>query len=215
VISNVTPEERKKRHKWSLPANWPKPAVAAPAGQASSSAAAADAAGRSPPAQRDGTYFVGKLFVYAIFFGFIGGLSMSSFPVGLGIFLFFTDDDLLEWALRKAGIRLLPDSLGAHFIKAFVFLTVTWTLLAYWRASAPAWLSTWIPPYASWSLIGATALACALLNVTAAAVTRKLLPRRGIAIARGSLAWTAIEALIGFAVLGLLALVLSIFPITD
>lgn len=208
----LTPEERKKRHKWSLPADWAKPAVAAPEGRA---AVAAEATAPAQSVQRDGSYFVGKAFVYALFFGLIGGLFSSSFPIGLGIFLFFTDDDLLEWVLRKAGIRLVPDSLGAHFARAFVFLTAMWTLLAYWRASAPAWLASWISPHASWSLIGGTALTCAVLSVTAAALTRRLLPRIGIAIPPGSLAWTTAEALIGFGVLGLLALALSTSPVSD
>jgi len=131
------------------------------------------------------------------------------------MFLFFTNDGLLEWALRKVGIRLVPDSLGATFVKAFVWMTGVSILFAHWKDAAPAWLSSWFSPNAPWSLIAGVALACAVLNAISTAFVRKVLPWFGIRIARDSLAWTITEGLVGFATLGLLFLLLSTPAISD
>jgi hypothetical protein len=150
-------------------------------------------------------YIVSFMF-YMLFFGVIAGLLRSRFPIDLGMFLFFTNDGLIEWVLRKVGIRLVPDSLGATFVKAFVWVTGASILFAHWKDSAPAWLSSWLPPNAPWSLIAGAALGCAVLTAISTAFVRRVLPWVGIEITRDSLAWTITEGLVGFAMLGLLFL---------
>jgi hypothetical protein len=154
-------------------------------------------------------YLVSFVF-YMLFFGVIAGLLRSRFPIDLAMFLFFTNDGLIEWVLRKVGIRLVLDSLGATFVKAFVWVTGASILFTNWTGSAPAWLSSWFPSNAPWSLIAGTALAGAVLKVISTAFVRRVLPWLGIKIARDSLAWAITEGLVGFAVLGLLFLLLSI-----
>jgi hypothetical protein len=139
--------------------------------------------------------YVVRFMSSMIFFGVIGFLFSSWFPVALGIFLFFTDDEFIEWALRKVGIHLVPDTLGPEFIKASVFLFGLWTLLVYWQDSAPAWLSPWLPPSASWYFIAAAALGCAVLKVISVTVVRKLLPQFGIEIAPGRQGWATLVVL--------------------
>jgi hypothetical protein len=146
------------------------------------------------------------MFLMAIF-GIIGFLVSSWFPIALGLFMFFTNDELIEWVLEKVGIRLVPDTLGPEFIKAFVFLFGLWILLASWKASAPEWLLPWIPPSASWYVIGGAALGCAVLKIISVVVVRGLLPRVGIAIAPGRQSWAiliVLGALIGLMMLALL-----------
>jgi hypothetical protein len=82
-----------------------------------------------------------------LFFGLIAGLSRSRFPIDLGLF-FFTNDALTEWALRKVGIRLIPDSLGESFVRAFVWITGVSILFTHWKDAAPAWLTPWLLPNA-------------------------------------------------------------------
>ncbi len=185
--------ERMERRKW------PVPAIESPQGQTGDSS---DASGLSRPLQRGGRHFVSLFIIYMVFFGLIGALLSSRFPIGLGAFLFFTDDELIEWVLHRIGIRLVPDTLGPEFVKAFVFFVGLSVLLAYWKESAPGWLSPWAG--ASWSVIGATALACAALNTVSAAVVKKMLPRVGIEIAPNRQGW-AIMGLVGL-ILGMLAL---------
>ena len=153
-------------------------------------------------------YFVSFVY-YMLFFGVIAGLLRSRFPIDLGIFLFFTNDGLIEWGLRKVGIRLVPDSLGATFVTAFVWVAGASILFAHWKDSAPAWLSSWLSPDMPWSLIAGAALGCAVLKAVSTTFVRKVLPWGGIKIARDSLAWTITEGLVGFAMLGLLFLLLS------
>lgn len=148
------------------------------------------------------THFIFLMVV----FGLIGLFFSSWFPSALGLFLFLTDDDFIEWVLQKIGIRLVPDTLGPEFIKAFVFLFGFSTLLASWKDSAPPWLLSWFPPSASWYIIGGGALFCAVLKIISVAVVRKLLPRLGIEIAPGRQNLT-ILAVLG-ALLGLAMLVL-------
>jgi hypothetical protein len=136
--------------------------------------------------------------------GFVGFLFSSWFPNAVGLFLFLTDDDLVEWLLQKVGIRLVPDTLGPEFIKAFVFLFGLWTLLVAWKDSAPAWLLPWTPPNASWYLIAGGALFCAVLKVVSVAIVKRLLPMFGIEIAPGRQSWAillVLGLLIGFALL--------------
>jgi hypothetical protein len=150
-----------------------------------------------------------------LFFGIIAGLLRSRFPIDLGMFFFFTDEGLIEWALRKVGIRLVPGSLGETFVMAFVWVTGASILFAHWRDSAPAWLSSWLPANAPWSLIAAAALGCAVLKAISTAFVRRVLPCVGIEIARDSLAWTITEGLVGFTMPGLLVLLLSMAVTSD
>jgi hypothetical protein len=153
--------------------------------------------------------YVVSFVLYMLFFGIIAGVAQSRFPIDLGLFLSFTNEQLIEWVLRKVGIRLVPDSLGATFVPAFVWVTGASILVAHWKAAAPAWLAPWLPPNASWSIVAGAALACAVLAAISTAMVRRVLPWFGIAIARDSLAWTIIQGLVGFAMLGLLLLLLS------
>ena len=185
-----------KRREWSVPAR--EPSQGQP-GQSS------DASGPSRP--WGGSDFVTHFVFLMVVFGLIGFFFSSWFPMALGLFLFFTDDDFIEWLLQKVGIRLVPDTLGAEFIKAFVFLFGLWTLLVSWKDSAPAWLLPWVPPSASWYVIGAGALLCAVLKIISVAVVRKLLPQFGIEIAPGR------QSLAILGVLGvLIGLVLLLLP---
>jgi hypothetical protein len=161
-----------KRREWSVPAREP-----SQGGQSS------DASGPSRP--WGGREFVTHFIFLMVVFGLIGFFFSSWFPSALGLFLFFTNDDFIEWLLQKIGIRLVPDTLGPEFIKAFVFLFGLWTLLVAWKDSAPAWLLPRIPPSDSWYIIGGGALFCAVLKIISVAVVRKLLPQFGIEIAPG------------------------------
>jgi hypothetical protein len=160
-----------KRREWSVPAR--------------ESAQGAQSSDASEQSRRGFIKYVVHFILFMIFFGVIGFLFSSWFPVALGLFLFFTDGDFIEWVLWKVGIRLVPDTLGPEFIKAFVFLFGLWILLAYWRDSAPAWLSPWIPPSASWYFIAGAAFGCAVLQIISVAVVKKLLPQFGIDLAPG------------------------------
>jgi hypothetical protein len=131
------------------------------------------------------------------------------------MFFFFTNDELIERVLHKVGIRLVPDSLGATFVKAFVWVAGASILFALWKASAPAWLSSWLPPDMPWSFVAGAALAGAVLNAISTAFVRRVLPWVGIETARGTLAWTIIQGLVGFAMLGLLVLLLSTPVVSD
>lgn len=191
--------------KWSPPAIEPRGPAAAPS--------EASARSRRPPWGAL-EYFVSFVF-YMLFFGVIAGLSRSRFPIDLGMFLFFTNDGLIAWVLHKVGIRLVPDSLGATFVKAFVWVTGASILFAHWGASAPAWLSSWLPRDMPWFVIAGVALGCAVLNAVSTAFVRTVLPWVGIKIARDSQAWTIIQGLVGFAMLALLFLLLSTLAFSD
>ena len=158
----------------------------------------------SRPSQRSGGEFASLFVSYTIFFGVIGILVASWFPVALGLLLFFPAEGFIAWALAKMGVRVIPDMLGENLIKASVFIAGWGTLLAFWKQSGPVWLSSWVPTPPSWPVIGGVAVMIAVLSTVSAAVTRRLLPRAGITIARDSLAWTTIEFLIGMVMLGLL-----------
>ena len=188
------------------PRKWSPPAIEPARGPA---AAAPEAPAQSPRAQWGVLEYFVSFVSYMLFFGVIAGLLRSRFPIDLGLFLFFTNDGLIEWVLRKVGIRLVPDSLGATFIKAFVWVTGASLLFAHWKDSAPAWLSSWLPLDMPWSLVAGAALGWAVLEAVSTAFVRRVLPWIGIEIARDSLAWTITEGLVGFATLGLLFLIVS------
>jgi hypothetical protein len=166
-----------------------------------------DASGRSRRSQWGALEYVVSFVFYMLFFGLIAAFLRSRFPIDLGLFLFFTNDELMEWALRKVGIRLVPESLGATFISAFVWVTGASILLVRWSASAPAWLSSIVPPNPPpWHFISGAALGCALLAAISTAVVGKLLPWAGIKIAPGSVPWKITGGLVGFGILGLVFL---------
>jgi hypothetical protein len=188
------------------PREWSPPAIKPSQNPA---ATPAEASARSLRPEWGALEYLVSFVFYMLFFGVIAGLLRSRFPIDLAMFLFFTNDGLIEWALRRVGIRLVPDSLGATFVKAFVWVTGASILFTNWTDSAPAWLSSWFPSNAPWSLIAGAALGGAVLKVISTAFVRRVLPWVGIKIARDSLAWTITEGLIGFAMLGLLFLLLS------
>jgi hypothetical protein len=195
-----------QRRKWSPPAIEP----------AQGEATAPSEPARSSRSQSGVLEYVVSFTFYMLFFGIIAGLAQSRFPIDLGLFFFFTNHERIEWALRKVGIRLVPDSLGATFIGAFVWVTGASILFDRWKESAPAWLSSIGPPNPPpWYVIAGVALGCAVLEASSMAVVRRVLPCVGIRIARDSLAWTITEGLVGFAMLGLLFLLLSMPPASD
>jgi len=172
------------RRDWSAPAS---DTAQAQAGQSS------DTSGRSPP--WTGRDIVGQFTTYLLVFGLIGFFFSSRFPIALGLLLFLADDRFIEWTLQKVGIRLIPDTLGPEFIKAWVFLFGLSFLLAYWKDSAPAWLLPWFPPGDSWSFIVGGALACAVLQIISTAVVRRLLPQVGIEITPDRQGWAILVVL--------------------
>ena len=194
------------------PRKWSPPAIEPSQGPA---AAPSEASARSPRSQWGALEYVVSFMLYMLFFGVIAGLLRSRFPIDLGMFFFFTNDGLIGWVLRKVGIRLVPDSLGATFVKAFVWVAGASILFAHWKHSALAWMSSWLPPNVHWSVIAGAALGCAVLKAISTAFVRRVLPWFGIEIARDSLAWTITEGLVGFAMLGLLFLLLSTPAVSD
>jgi hypothetical protein len=194
------------------PRKWSPPAIEPSQGPA---ADPSETSAPSPRPQWGALKYVVSFMFYMLFFGVIAGLLRSRFPIDLGMFFFFTNDGLIEWVLRKVGIRLVPDSPGATSVKAFVWVTGASILFAHWKDSAPAWLSSWLPPNAPWSLIAGAALGCGVLNAISTAFIRRMLPWVGIEIARDSLDWTITEGLVGFAMLGLLFLLLSTPVVSD
>ncbi len=180
------------------------------------SAANSSNASAGSPRSEWGVLEYGVSFIcYMLFFGVIAGLLRPRFPVDLGLFFFFTNDKLIERVLSGVGMRLVPDSLGATFVEAFVWVTGVSILFAHWKDSAPVWLSSWLPPNAPWSLIASAAVGCAVLMVISKAVVSKVLPWVGIEIARDSRAWTITQGLVSLAVLALLSLLLSTAAVSD
>jgi hypothetical protein len=194
------------------PREWSPPPIEPSRGPA---ADLSEASARSPRSQWGVLEYVVSFVFHMLFFGVIAGLLRSRFPIDLGLFFFFTNDGLIEWVLRKVGIRLVPDSPGAAFVTGLVWVTGASILFAHWKDSAPAWLSSRLPPNVPWSLIAGAALGCAVLKAVSTAFVRRVLPWVGIEIARDSLAWTMTEGFVGFAVLGLLFLLLSTPVVPD
>jgi hypothetical protein len=159
----------------------------------------------APPSKPLGRKFLGKFIVYLIFFSILGFFFSSKFPMALGAFLFVTDDEFIAWVLGSSGIRLVPDTLGSNFVKLLAWMIGLTVLLAYWRGSAPTWLSPWLPPSASWpyiaGVVGSVAAAGALIDTASTAVSRKLLPRAGIA--PDSLRWTTTAGVIWLVMVGI------------
>jgi hypothetical protein len=171
-----------QRREWSVPVR-----------ESSQADQSSDASALSQPS--GGKEFVSHFILYMVFSGVIGFLLSSWFPVALGLFLFFTDGAFIEWVLGKIGIRLVPDTLGSEFTKAFVFFSGSWILLAFWRESAPEWLLPWLPLSASWYFIAGAALGCGMLQVFSVAVVRNLLPRVGIEITPDRQNWAILVVL--------------------
>ncbi|WP_051389840.1 hypothetical protein [Bradyrhizobium sp. Ec3.3] len=193
-------QPRKEPRQWTPPAP-PPPRVPA-AGPSKASAQPSGSEWAAPE------YFVSFIF-HVLFFGLIAGLLRTRFPLDLGLFIFFTSERMTEWALRKVGIRLVPDSLGETFVHSFVWGTGASILLTHWRAAAPAWLVPLGLVDPPWSMLVAMAVGCALLTAVSTAVVRRVLPWFGIRLARDSLAWTITYGLVGFAILGLVLLILA------
>lgn len=148
--------------------------------------------------------FLAKFIVTMLFFGFIGILASSLFPVCLGLFLFLTSDDFVEWVLETTGIRFVPHAPGPEFIKFFVFTFGWGLLLGSWRDSAPAWLEPMLPPKAPWPFFARAALLMAATAAIAAAIAGLLAPRAKDEPTEG-LGRTTAKFLIALGVLALLA----------
>ncbi|MCP3476272.1 hypothetical protein NLM33_39320 [Bradyrhizobium sp. CCGUVB1N3] len=150
-----------------------------------------------------------SLIFHVLFFGLIAGLLRTRFPLDLGLLIFFTNEGMTDWALRKVGIRLVPDSLGETFVHFFVWMTGASILLTHWKAAAPAWLVPLGLVDPPWSTIIGVAVGCAVLTAISTTVVRRVLPWFGIKLARDSLAWTITHGLVGFGILGVVLLVAS------
>ncbi|MBR0828458.1 hypothetical protein JQ596_23245 [Bradyrhizobium manausense] len=149
--------------------------------------------------------FLAKFILYMVFFGFIGALASSLFPICLGLLLFFTADDFIEWVLETTGIRLVPHAPGPDFIRFFVFTFGWGLLLGSWRDSAPAWLLPWLPPSAPWPFVARAALLIAAAAAVAAAIAGFVAPRSRDGSADDGLGRITAKFLIGLGVLALLA----------
>jgi hypothetical protein len=136
---------------------------------------------------RTAAHWFAKFIICMAFFGAIGALAGSLFPICLGLFLFFTDEDFVQWAFGALGIRLEPDTVGTEFVKSLVFLIGVAALISYWKDAAPAWLASQLPAGAPpWAVIAGIALLISLLSTASAWLMKSLLPE----IARNSLSWT-------------------------
>jgi hypothetical protein len=196
ITPDATP--RPIRRKWTMPPGWggtsPKAQVR------EQSARLPDASAQAP--QRSFGYYVSRFVVYLMFFGLVALFAGSRFPLDLGVFLFFTDDEFIVWVLGRTGIRLVPDTVGTKFVSFFVWLMGLAALLAIWRASAPMWLASWLPPPAAWWVLALVAGVIVAIDSATTALIKKVLPRFGIA--RDSLRWILIEGPIRLFVLGAL-----------
>jgi hypothetical protein len=167
---------------------------------------ASDSSAATRPSPKGAREFAREFAGYMVIFGLIALVCQSRFPVLIGAFLFFTDDAFITWVLETIGIRVVPDTLAAEFIKFFVFLVGWGALLGYWRNTAPAWLLPWMPPSESWSFLAGIALLLAVVMIISSAIMRRGLPRVGVNIEPRSLVWTTIQLLIGLGLVWLLAL---------
>jgi hypothetical protein len=170
----------------------------------SQAAAAPERSGRS------GMDILGDAFGYTVLFGIIALLFQSRVPLYLGAFLFFTDGERIESALRAIGIRLEPDTIGPDLIKGFASLFGWFALLASLRASVPSWLAAWIPVDTSWSAMAGIAVVFATVEAFAALTMRHALPAFGFQIRPDSLTATAIKLLMAVGLLALLVLLGSL-----
>ena len=170
----------------------------------SQAAAAPERSGKS------GQDILGDAFGYAVLFGIIALLFQSRIPLYLGAFLFFTDGERIESALRAIGIRLEPDTIGPDLIKGFASLFGWFALLASLRASVPSWLGAWMPTATSWSAMAGIAIVFATVEAFAALAMRRALPALGFQIRPDSLTATAIKLLIAVGLFALLVLLGSL-----
>jgi len=149
--------------------------------------------------------FLAKFIIYMVFFGFLSTLAGSRFPICLGLFLFFTSDEFVEWVLETSGIRLVPHTPGPEFIKVFVFTFGWGLLLGAWRDATPPWLMPWLPPNASWPFIARVALLLAAAAAIAAAIAGMVAPRARDRSSDAGLGRITAKFLICLGVLALLA----------
>ena len=177
----------------SLPQPQPESAPAAP--------------GLPGPSAKD---ILGDVIGYAVVFAILALLFQSRIPLYLGAFLFFTDGERIESALRAIGIRLEPDTIGPDLIKGFASLFGWFALLASLRASVPSWLATWMPTATSWSAMAGIAIVFATVEAFAALAMRRAWPALGFQIRPDSLTATAIKLLIAVGLFALLVLLGSL-----
>lgn len=165
------------------------------------------AAATRGPLPKSGWNVLGDAYGYAVLFGIMALLFASPVPFYLGAFVFLTDGERIETALRAIGIRFEPDTIGPDIVKSFMSLFGWFALLAALRASVPAWLAGWMPPAeASWSFIAGIALALAVIEACATLAMRRASPWLGVEINASSLTCAAIKFTIAVAVLALLVL---------
>ena len=149
-----------------------------------------------------GAEWLTNFVVSMTFFGIIGALVGSWFPPSVGLFLFFTSDDFIDWAFGAIGIKLIPHTFGTIFIKSLVLLAAATTLLVYWRDAAPPWLSAELPSGPPpWAVIGGMAMLIAFLSSASSALVKLLMPE----IARNSRTWTVARSTIALAIFGVIA----------
>ncbi|MET4085437.1 hypothetical protein [Bradyrhizobium sp. S3.5.5] len=166
------------------------------------------AATASPRAS--GMDILGDAFGYTVLFGVIALLFQSRIPLYLGAYLFLTDGERIEHALRAVGIRFEPNTIGPDIIKGFASLFGWFALLASLRGSVPAWLAAWMPPDTSWSTIAGIAVVFATVEASAGLAMRHALPWFGFQIRPDSLTATTIKLLMALGLLALLVLLGSL-----
>ncbi|MFK4657035.1 hypothetical protein ABIF97_006969 [Bradyrhizobium japonicum] len=166
------------------------------------------AATASPRAS--GMDILGDAFGYTVLFGVIALLFQSRIPLYLGAYLFLTDGERIEHALRAVGIRFEPNTIGPDIIKGFASLFGWFALLASLQGSVPAWLAAWMPPDTSWSAIAGIAVVFATVEASAGLAMRHVLPWFGFQIRPDSLTATAIKLLMALGLLALLVLLGSL-----
>jgi len=166
------------------------------------------AATASPRAS--GMDILGDAFGYTVLFGVIALLFQSRIPLYLGAYLFLTDGERIEHALRVVGIRFEPDTVGPDIVKGFASLFGWFALLASLQGSVPAWLAAWMPPDTSWSAIAGIAVVFATVEASAGLAMRHVLPWFGFQIRPDSLTATAIKLLMALGLLALLVLLGSL-----
>jgi hypothetical protein len=159
---------------------------------------------------KSGQDILGDAFGYTVLFGIIALLFQSRVPLYLGAYLFFTDGERIESALRAIGIRLESNTIGPDLIKGFASLFGWFALLASLRTTVPTWLAAWMPTDTSWSAMAGIAIVFATVEACAALAMRRALPAFGFQIRPDSLTATAIKLLIAVGLLALLMLLGSL-----
>jgi hypothetical protein len=162
------------------------------------------------PSHTSGVDILGDAFGYTVLFGVIALLFQSRIPLYLGAYLFLTDGERIEHALRVVGIRFEPNTIGPDIIKGFASLFGWFALLASLRGSVPACLAAWMPPDTSWSTIAGIAVVFATVEASAGLAMRHALPWFGFQIRPDSLTATAIKLLMALGLLALLVLLGSL-----